>query len=261
MNKIKIIKMLGKSFAMASIILLIFALLAPVQASYNQTDNGLMSEVNVTKKNETHIIHVPTDYPTIQEAIDNASSGDVIHVEGVYNDTDPSKGIIKIIGRKNIRIIGEGAEIRYRAPSISANVINITNSSDITISGFKMDKVTPYHQDPPASTVKIERSTNVEIAGCNIKIAGDDYAMKAIYIVNSKHVSITGCRIEDNFQGCGHFRALTPVAITLDNSTVCNISGNFITACGIRPISVIVNITEDSRDNLIINNTFSHRSF
>jgi parallel beta-helix repeat protein len=88
-------------------------------------------------KAEPKTIVVPDDYPTIQEAIDNASAGDRVFVKkGIYN--------IGIVIDKSISLIGEERETTIIRPSSYSRYwsweygIQIT-ADNVTISGFTID--------------------------------------------------------------------------------------------------------------------------
>jgi hypothetical protein len=72
-------------------------------------------------------IVVPTDYPTIQQAIDNASAGDTIYV---YNGTYAENLIIPT----NLTLIGEGRDVTV-IDGRGADCIRVT-AADVEIKGF-----------------------------------------------------------------------------------------------------------------------------
>jgi len=73
-------------------------------------------------------IIVPDDYPTLQEAIDNAKNGDTIQVRaGLYRE--------RIIIDKSINLIGENKFSTTIAGSYSGDVINVI-ADNVTIRGF-----------------------------------------------------------------------------------------------------------------------------
>jgi len=88
------------------------------------TDNGL-SRITLSSLD---IIIVPLQYPTIQEAIDNASDGDTIYVlNGTYYEN--------IVINKSITLIGENKETTIIDGGGNGNVAAIL-ASEISISGF-----------------------------------------------------------------------------------------------------------------------------
>jgi hypothetical protein len=84
-------------------------------------------------KAEPETIIVPDDYPTIQQAVDAANSGDIIYVRaGIYHER------VRISDRSNLQIIGEDSSntavdtVGMGAPG----PLWIYRSSNITIKGF-----------------------------------------------------------------------------------------------------------------------------
>lgn len=74
-------------------------------------------------------IIIPTDYPTIQEGIDNATSGDTIKVlEGTYNE-------ILVIDKNNIKLEGDKSNLTKLEGFNMGTGITIT-ASDVEISDF-----------------------------------------------------------------------------------------------------------------------------
>src|SRR3970282_144967 len=72
----------------------------------------LPTSMNLQTSNAASLITVPTDYPTIQSAIDAASPGDTIKVlPGIYTE--------QIIITKDLKIIGSGAKSTViKAPTV-----------------------------------------------------------------------------------------------------------------------------------------------
>jgi parallel beta-helix repeat protein len=100
---------------------------------------------------------VPDDgYKTIQEAINNASSGDIIFVRnGMYAEN--------IVINKSITLIGEGRESTIIDGKATGNVISI-KASNVTISGFTIKNSDPFK----GCGILIERSGNIIIGNNNI---------------------------------------------------------------------------------------------
>jgi parallel beta-helix repeat protein len=82
-------------------------------------------------------IIVPNDYPTIQEAIDYASSGDKIIIKpGVYRECIKIDKPLKIIGSGNSLTIIEGTGLSHTV-EIPQGVVNVT------LQGFTISTTTP----------------------------------------------------------------------------------------------------------------------
>jgi parallel beta-helix repeat protein len=88
-------------------------------------------ECKFSVRASTRIIHVPTNYPTIQEAINNASSGDTIFVhKGIYREN--------VVVNKSVALIGEDMDfpvIDGKGAEGAGTVIYI-NASYVSIHGF-----------------------------------------------------------------------------------------------------------------------------
>lgn len=107
---IKLKKPVLISFA---ILFLLFTLLLGYKTSVNATPN---------------IIYVPTDYPTIQEAINHATSGDIIFV---HNETYHEHIVID----KSVSLIGENRNLTIIDGEGAGSVIHVA-ANNVYISGF-----------------------------------------------------------------------------------------------------------------------------
>ena len=111
------------------LILFFFLILIIIPNSYSYT-------------NQNNMIYVPDDYPTIQEAINNAKQGDTIFVRiGIYNENIIVDKSINLIGEnKNKTIIdgqGKGNTITLTCEKIRINGFTITNGSQKNVSKIK----------------------------------------------------------------------------------------------------------------------------
>ncbi len=100
-----------------------------------------LTKCKIPVKASTCIIYVPTDYPTIQDAINNASSGCTIFVEkGIYTENVVVNKTVSLIGEDvNLTIIdGKGSEGTGTVIYINVSYVNI-NGFTIRNSG-----VNPY---------------------------------------------------------------------------------------------------------------------
>lgn len=88
----------------------------------------LLTGQKVSVKANPNIIYVPTDYPTIQDAINHATSGDTIfvHKETYYEH---------VIANKSVSLIGEDRNLTIIDGGGTGNVIHL-ESGDVYISGF-----------------------------------------------------------------------------------------------------------------------------
>jgi parallel beta-helix repeat protein len=79
---------------------------------------------------ESTTIIVPDDYPSIQEAINNANEGDTIYVRnGTYYEN--------VVVNKSISLIGENRDATIIDGNSAGKVIEVT-TSNVTINGFTM---------------------------------------------------------------------------------------------------------------------------
>ena len=140
----------------------------------------LLSLVFLTKckipvRASTYIIYVPTDCPTIQEAINAASPGDTIYV---YNGTY----LENVVVNKTVALIGEDVDLTVidgKGAQGAGTVIYI-NSSHVSIRGFtiKNSGTNPYD-----SGIYVDHSI-----GCNIsgnKILNTNDAISLYYSSNN----------------------------------------------------------------------------
>jgi parallel beta-helix repeat protein len=120
-----------------------------------------IGENNINGFGDTII--VPDDYPTLQEAIDNAKNGDTIQVRaGLYRE--------RIIIDKSINLIGENKFNTIIKGNISGTVVNVT-------------------------------AENVDINGFEIRHSGGDNLNWAGIEINASFVTISDCYIRENQNG------------------------------------------------------------
>ena len=130
----------------------------------------------------------PSNYTKIQDAIDNASDGDVIFV---FNGTYQEK-TIKI--EKTIKLLGEDRNTTILDGEFSEGIIVTIKSRDVTISGFTFQKC---YQDGFGEAICIWNKTysleNIIISDCVIKECD-----RGIYYVDVDNLVITNCDFNDN---------------------------------------------------------------
>ena len=105
-------------------------------------------------------LHVPTAYPTIQDAVDAAASGDVIKVaKGTFAP-------FTVFDKRNLLIKGTRGKTVIDAASVSAGVVHIRGSEGITLDRlairFALDR-----------GIDVEDSTSVTIRRCRISDSYD----------------------------------------------------------------------------------------
>ena len=75
-----------------------------------------------------NVLHVPVDYPTIQDAINHANTGDIIYVhEGIYYEN--------VVVNKSVILFGENPDLTIIDGNGTGSVITIS-ADNVTISGF-----------------------------------------------------------------------------------------------------------------------------
>lgn len=196
---------------------------------------SLVSLEPVTAKAQSKTIVVPDDYPTIQMAIDSASSGDIVHVRsGIYTE--------RIVVDKPLSLIGENRQTTTIDGGGTRTVVQITGNN-VELANFTIRNAGTsqwYGHGFPDSCIDVEKSNNVNIRNnliANATVALWSYSstnVKAVknFVSNATTMGIIGytCTnslIGDNFlQNCGI------VGIHIDgNSVKCEIMNNTITNC------------------------------
>jgi len=178
---------------------------------------GVLALVSATCKAETtdgRILYVggdgPGNYTKIQDAIDNASDGDIIFVKsGVYKEN--------VVLNKNVSIEGENRETTIlEAASTERRTLELykvsnCKISNITIRGAKGDK----------SNLYLSECRNVTIQYCSIEESEEG---DGIFLYRCSLISIRNNSILNNKQGNGILLAYSSYCIITNNK----ISGNQI---------------------------------
>ena len=195
----------------------------------NRDNNKITKNVNVTP---VSIIHVPNDYPTIQEAIDYAKPHTFIYLrDGEYllSSMDFS---LRIKDKHCLKLIGESkhAKVIFQASTdIVArdgyDIIQILNSSHIELRGFAVEAASSKFQISPVGIVIVENSASVTLRDMNLYHGGKNGACRyAVKLINSLDCSISGNmlsgteRWNNNVDGCGTGIFL----IRSTNNLICN---------------------------------------
>jgi parallel beta-helix repeat protein len=185
-------------------------------------------------KGEPTIIIVPDDYPTIQEALNNANEGDTIFVKaGIYYEHVVINKSVSLIGENRETTIIDGGGPAYypiiRYPiTVKANNVVIEG---FTIRNSEMDRDGIY--------VFLVNHTIIR----NNKITANSWA--GIFIQNSFNNTISGNDIINNGEGI--------VVVISSNTTI---SGNNITANKYAGIDL-----QDSSNNTLRNNYMSGNGY
>ena len=149
-------------------------------------------------------IIVPDNYPTIQDAINEANSGDIIYVrKGTYSEKLLVDKTVSLIGEDFYQTIIDGGGVD-KVVTVTANNVLITN---FTI------KNSGYGQQAYFSNIYLDSCKQTLIKNNNIRDNG-----YGIYLYNSSNNIISSNKIENNFF----------VGIYLHNSSYNNVSSNII---------------------------------
>ncbi|MBE0520231.1 right-handed parallel beta-helix repeat-containing protein [Candidatus Bathyarchaeota archaeon] len=163
----------------------------------------LTFDIQLVKSESTTTWVVPDDHPTIQDAINNASEGDIIYVRaGVYNES------LRI--RKSIALIGQYPDtiIRTNRSWISVGI----EAHNVVVEGFCIYNVpyfSPWGGEPPEPRwcVMISDSNNVTLCNNVISAIGNVPSQFklgcGINVEGCNYTNIVYNLITDNFLGIG----------------------------------------------------------
>lgn len=207
-----------------------------------------------TVKAQTRTLVVPDQYPTIQDAVDNASAGDTVFVK---------KGTYDILGYydgiqidKSISLIGEDNQstiINDTSSSLSHDVIHIT-ADNVTISGFTIngngveigvDVEDTYSHVPINCDLT---GNNILNCGVGLDVYGSTSTLTGQIQYLPSYLTVKGNTFSGNNDGiymsgsnstiCGNtISSNLNVGIIIDSCLFVNISNNLITNNGLSPQS------------------------
>lgn len=188
---------------------------------------------------ENYTITVPDDFPTINQALQNATDGATIFVRmGTYNET--------LVIDKAITLRGEDTNRTVLNGNGTGTVIQILHSN-VTVTGFKIAySTTPnsprryYQHDLPSGWMKQGdwSAIGYPLDG-GYFVRRTDFKLYGVHVMNAKNCTVTGNVIAD----CG-------VGIWLWESSQNNITGNLLTR---NDYGLLV---DHSANNRVIGNTF-----
>lgn len=139
---------------------------------------------------ESRVITIPYDYPTAQMAVDSATAYTLIYInEGEYN------GWLTIKDKQRIKVIGTNENAKLVIHDGNSDMIRISNSSDIDLTGFTaMAKRKDWYVD----------------------------YVRIIAVYDSDNISLTNLVLDhDSWQDCSFL-------MWIDNSVNCVVSDNFM---------------------------------
>jgi len=168
----------------------------------DETGNEASATFTVTLVSQSKTaIMVPDDYPTIQEAIDNAQEGDTITVKaGTYYEY--------VVVNKSVSLIGENKETTIIDGNSNGTVVRI-KADNVSISGFTVQNCGDY----PGMNIKAISNGN-NITNNIIKNNGDG---KGIALCSSSDNIVSDNDVSTTFYG-----------IILDHSSYNVISNNLV---------------------------------
>jgi len=190
-------------------------------------EEGSVSTVPITPKT----ILVPDDYPTIQEAINNASNGDTVYVrQGAYVENIMVNKSISIVGEnKSMTVIngnGTGTTVTVKAFNASIEEFTITNgtngglvifgSSDIIVTNCVITNNSGPEYPDYFSGAGISAYNSMNCIISQNLISSNDKT--AIEIGSSDNITIDGNDVDGNGGG-----------IFISSSTGCTLKRNNIT--------------------------------
>jgi len=181
-------------------------------------------------KAEPKTIVVPDDYPTIQEAIGNASEGDTVFVKkGIYKENVIVDRPVSLLGEDSAETVIEGQVYRYGpfyTIRIQANNVEISGFTITgTLTGITTDG-SPYGCKIISNNIEDNFETGISVSyGENWVLSENNITrngMYGIYICSSNSV-VSNNNVSGN-QAAG---------IIVDSCTNVTISGNSITDNGV----------------------------
>jgi hypothetical protein len=147
------------------------------------------------------IIYVPSDYPTIQEAIDAAGSGDTIMVDaGTY-------AAFQVLDKNNIHVIGaEGATVATTNLYTALPVVGkawvlaaVYNSQDVSIEGINFDGTGVSGETVVVGIAYVDSTGRIaDLTVENIVATSLGTGVAVIGHVSTSTVEITGATISNN---------------------------------------------------------------
>jgi hypothetical protein len=164
-------------------IILCFLILSPLIAGSSPTVTNRTYPPNPIKTAST--ITVPDNYPTIQQAINNANPGDIIFVKnGTYHEHIEINKTITLIGKNPANTIIDGDALQY--PPIMT-----INQPNVIVENFT---VTNTASTPEAYGILIYKTQNVSLFNMTVR---ETY--RAIVLNNVNYSLVSDSQISNNY--------------------------------------------------------------
>lgn len=167
-----------------------------------------LMKYRISVKANPDLIYVPMDYPTIQQAVNHANSGDTILVQnGTYYE--------HVLINKSLSLVGEDRDLTVVDGNGTGNVISI-NANNVTVEGFTVMRSGKNAED---SGIHVEHSGSVIVANSSIRdstngislilsnnntISGNAFVANsfyAVYLSSSGGNMVSDNVISDNYVG------------------------------------------------------------
>ena len=209
------------------VLIVTFYVISAVAVNGCSSEKSLYNEMNrdVIKGSISHVIIVPRDYPTIQDAINHANDGDSIQVwEGVYKENIVVDRLVSIIGNGSYCTIIDDIDRTEYAVNILADGVEIKgfticNSSIAGVYLFSNYSIIQNNEIIYNAQGVVLSHSYDNLISDNI-ISNNNYG---IHLTNSNSNNITGNTINHNGrEGCCY------AGIDLFSSNNNNIIGNAV---------------------------------
>jgi parallel beta-helix repeat protein len=184
---------------------------------------------------ESASIIVPDDYPTIQEAINNAFDGDVIIVKnGTYYEN--------VVVNKTVSLFAEDSSTTIIDGNGTGHVIDVVRDN-VNITGFTVRRGGSIFSPDYDAGISLNNTRGCTISNNNIT----DNTCFGIHLLNSDQNTITGNNITHN--------GMYAVDLTTSNNNI--ISSNTATF----NTNIAMGMHTTSHDNIITGNTIANNSY
>jgi len=232
---------------------------------------SIFSTISIKSKS-SKIIVVPDDYPSIQEAINVANDGDIVHVKkGIYNESITINKKVRVEGEGNQTIIDvTGREVGIRITVGKVEVCNLTvrnaewvgilllRSRNCTIEGNLLTKnkvgisMSGCRFNRILSNVFLENNHGIKLL---VGILGEHFYYSVKNLIKGNTFKKNKIGIEGNFASGNLIQENT----IKDSINLIDSKGNIISNNKVESAKII--LTGSSDGNLLANNTLEAGSY